>query len=75
MEREGLCGIGTEGEEEEPGSDNEDATADTVMRTEIVVAVKDSAQPTFEEIKEFESFSSKFAAVSSAPTVPFVRCS
>lgn len=29
------------------------------MRTEIVVAVKDEAQPTFEEIKEYESFSSK----------------
>ena len=45
------------------------------MRTEIVVAVKDSAQPTFEEIKEFESFSSKFAAVSSTPTVPYLFAS
>ena len=29
------------------------------MRTEVAVTIKDSAQPTVEEIKEFESFSSK----------------
>ena len=30
------------------------------MRTEVAVAIKDSAQPTVEEIKEFESFSKHF---------------
>ena len=40
-------------------SGNEENEADVVMRTEIVVAIKDSAQPTMEEIKEFESFNSK----------------
>lgn len=31
-----------------------------VMRTEITVEIKDSAQPTVEEIKEFESFFKHF---------------
>ena len=30
------------------------------MRTEITVAIKDSAQPTVEEIKEFESYFKHF---------------
>ena len=37
---------------------DEEETA--VMRTEIAVAIKDTAQPTVEEIKEFESFSKHF---------------
>ena len=40
-----------------------------IMRTEITVAIKDTAQPTFEEIKEFESFSSKWLLYFEVPCV------
>ena len=48
-----------ENEEDEASGAEDQASQDVVMRTEITVAIKDSAQPTVEEIKEFESFSSK----------------
>jgi len=44
-------------EEEDERSAGEEETV--VMRTEITVAIKDTAQPTVAEIQEFESFSSK----------------
>ena len=39
---------------------NEEQSEANVMRTEVAVAIKDAAQPTAEEVKEFESFSSKY---------------
>ena len=50
---------GGENEEDEQ-SEAEDDQKEAVMRTEIAVTIKDTAQPTVEEIKEFESFSSKY---------------
>ena len=41
-----------EGEDEE-NSCNEGEDAQVVMRTEVAVAIKDTAQPTFEEIQEY----------------------
>lgn len=49
------CKVADDDEEYSAGEENNTA----VMRTEITVAIKDSAQPTVDEIKEFESFSSK----------------
>lgn len=50
--------ITTADNQESLGTKDEEETA--VMRTEIAVAIKDTAQPTVEEIKEFESFSKHF---------------
>ena len=38
----------------------EDENEQVVMRVELAIEIADTAQPTQEEIKEYESFSSKF---------------
>ena len=65
-------GPGEGGEnEEDDQSENEDDQKEAVMRTEIAVTIKDTAQPTVEEIKEFESFSSKYYHIALTLTTVF----
>ena len=46
--------------EKDGENEENDENEEMVMRTEIVVAIKDTAQPTADEVKEFESFASKY---------------
>ena len=45
--------------DEEELSGAEEAEEEAVMRSEIAVAIKDTALPTAEEVQEFEKFSSR----------------
>ena len=41
------------------------------MRTELAIEIADTAQPTIEEIKEYESFTSKFITLIILPAKNF----
>ena len=43
------------------------------MRTELQVAINDTAQPTEEEIKEFQSFSSKYLLLMRSISSPKIQ--
>ena len=50
----------------------DDADAqEVVMRTELAIEIADTAQPTIEEIKEYESFTSKFITLIILPAKNF----